>query len=275
MARLVRLLGSVVTAALLAGCGAGGESTPTTAPPSAPTSRTPTGSTSGTSVPTDGTTSPGQGTGAPTTGAPVVPTVDALAGYLATPADLGADWSLWEGFLSWPGGVPGVIPTDQRDLIPTIAMCPSAGETAVAAAEGLQWQAFSQLHRATPDEFANMVVVQQFLVADEPGQTAATFTTLRDGLTSCLTKNLPGGDWEIGRRDELAVQPVGDDRYAERSSSVDSGGARRDTRWVLVRDGAVLMAIQIDEVLITPDAEPVLTPEVVNDVISRLADKLP
>lgn len=217
----------------------------------------------------------GDGDGTPSTPSPAVPTADELAGHLATPADLGADWSLWEGFAAWPGGVPGVIPEDQRSVIPALPMCANASEAAVALAEGLRWQAFTQLQKATPDPFANMVVVQQFLLADEPAQVAATFAILRDGLTSCLTENLQDGEWEIGLREVLDVPAVGDERYAERSSSVDPGGARRDTRLVLVRDGAVLMAIQLDDVLISPDAEPTLTTEAVDGVVTAVADKLP
>lgn len=154
-------------------------------------------------------------------------------------------------------------------------MCANAGEAGVALAEGLQWQAFTQLHMATPDPFTSMVVVEQFLVADGPAQVAATFATLRDGLTSCLTEIIQDSEWEVGLREALDVPAVGDERYAERSSGLDPGGARRDTRWVLIRDGAVLMAIQLDDVLISPDAEPTLTTGVVDGVVTAMADKLP
>ena len=197
-----------------------------------------------------------------------------LAGFLATPSDLGTDWSLWDGFAAWPGGTPGLIPDDHRDVIPSLPMCPTAGDAAVALAETLEWQAFTQLHRATPDPLANMVVVQQFLVAEDPVQAADKFATLRDGLTRCLTANL-NGEWEIGLRESLPVPEVGDNRFAERSLGVDPGGARRDTRWVLVQDGGVLMLIRLDDVLISPDAEPALTPETVDAVITAMAAALP
>lgn len=260
-----------VAAASFAACtGTGTPSATTTSP--APTGSA-TASATAVPSPTGSATSTG-GVATSTTSKPGVPNADELARHLITPADLGADWSLWEGFSSWPGGAPGVIPADQRALVPDLPMCPSAGEAAVALAEGVQWQAFTQLHRVTQDPFANMVVVQEFLLADEPATTAMTFTTLRDGLAKCLTANLPAGDWEIGLREELAVPAVGDDRYAERRSSVDSGGARRDTRWVLVRDGEVLTVIQLDDVLIKPEAQPVVTAAVADDVISKAAGKL-
>lgn len=260
-----------VAAASFAACtGTGTPSATTTSP--APTGSA-TASATAVPSPTGSATSTG-GVATSTTSKPGVPNADELARHLITPADLGADWSLWEGFSSWPGGAPGVIPADQRALVPDLPMCPSAGEAAVALAEGVQWQAFTQLHRVTQDPFANMVVVQEFLLADEPATTATTFTTLRDGLAKCLTANLPAGDWEIGLREELAVPAVGDDRYAERRSSVDSGGARRDTRWVLVRDGEVLTVIQLDDVLIKPEAQPVVTAAVADDVISKAAGKL-
>lgn len=61
---------------------------------------------------------------------------------------------------------------------------------------------------------------------------------------------------------------MGDDRF-ERSSSFDPGEARRDTRLVLVQDGPVLMAIQIDEVLIRPGRGSTLTVDTVNGVVSH------
>ena len=257
MNRPIRLAIAALAVSALVACSGqgGGGAAPTTAAP------TPVG-----------TTTTGPATTSPTS---PVPSAADLAGSLVTPADLGPGWIPWEGFTAWPGGEPGVIPDDQRALLPKLDMCPSAGEKAVALAEGLPWQAFTQLHQETSNPFATMVVAQQLLLADEPDRTAETFTTLRDGLTRCLTENLPAGDWEIGRRERLQVPAVGQDRYAERTAGFEAGGARRDTRLVLVQDGPVLMAIRIDEVLISPDAEATLPPETVNALVSTMADKLP
>jgi hypothetical protein len=202
-----------------------------------------------------------------------VPTGAQLASHLGSPADLGSGWKLWEGFADWPGGVPGEIPDDQRTIIPTLQMCPQAGETAVAQAADLRWQAFTQLQLETPDPFSNMVAVQQFLVADEPSRTVETFTILRDGLTSCLTANLE--DWELGLRESLAVPTVGDERYAERGWGVDASGARLDTRLVLVLDGPTLMAVRFDDIMINPGSEPALTQAQVDAVLQVMAARLP
>lgn len=267
MTSFVRLAVGALAVAAVVACGGPDGSTPTSSPAGASTSV-------GHATSSGDSGTPG-GSEAPATGAPAVPSADELVGHLATPADLGSGWAVWEGFANWPGGVPGTIPEDQREMLPPIPMCPWASEAAVALAEGLRWQAFTQLHWATPDPFANMVVLQQFLVAGEPADLAATFATIRDGLTGCLTANRPAGDWEIGLREALVVPEVGDERYAERSSSVDAGGARRDTRWVLVRDEAVLMAIQLDDILISPQAEPVLTAVQVDAVVRATASRLP
>jgi len=257
----VRWALAAVAAAALVGCSGGGPPSPsaTTGPATAGPAAS-------------GSAAPGS---ASATTAPGVPSPADLAAHLVTPGELGADWSQWEGFAAWPDGAPGVIPDDQRALLPTLPLCPGAGEEAVALAEGLRWQAFTQLHQDTRDQFATMVVAQQLLLADEPDRTAATFATLRDGLTRCLTGNLPEADWEIGLREPLEVPAVGDDRFAERGSSFESGEARRDTRLVLVVDGPILMAIQIDEILIRPDAEATLTPEVVDSLVTTMAGRLP
>jgi len=266
----MRWITVMLVAALLAGCGGG--TSPTSTSPATP------GPTDGATSPGDGATSPGDGATSPGDGAtrpPVPPTAGELSSILITPAELGPEWSLWEGFATWPDGQPGIIPEDQRALLPGIPLCAHAGEEALALAPTLRWEVFTQLHRATPDPFATMVVAQQFLLADEPAAVERTFTVLRDGLTRCLTANLPGGEWEIGLREALAVPAVGADRYAERSLGVDPGGARRETRWVLVREGAVLMAIQLDDVLISPEAEPQLTAAEVDAVVTAMAEKLP
>lgn len=204
-----------------------------------------------------------------------VPSPTQLAGYLVSPADLGPGWTLWNGFADWPDGTPGIIPAEQREIIPQLAMCPSAGADTVALAANLQWQAFTQLHRSTADEFSNMIVAQQLLLADEPTSVATTFSTLRDGRTSCLTENLPSADWEIGLRERLEVPAVGDARFAERSFSFDPGGAQRDTRLILVQSGSVLLLIQVDELLLTPDAVAQLTSADLDALVETMVQRLP
>ncbi len=178
----MRWITVMLVAALLAGCGGG--TSPTSTSPATP------GPTDGATSPGDGATSPGDGATSPGDGAtrpPVPPTAGELSSILITPAELGPEWSLWEGFATWPDGQPGIIPEDQRALLPGIPLCAHAGEEALALAPTLRWEVFTQLHRATPDPFATMVVAQQFLLADEPAAVERTFTVLRDGLTRCLT----------------------------------------------------------------------------------------
>lgn len=264
----IRAVTTAVVVVTLVACTGGSGTPPSTSVTGGPSSA---GSASGGST----LSSPDMPGATSSTTAPRVPSAVELADHLVTPADLGPGWSLWEGFTSWPGGVPGVIPDDQRTLLPTLPLCPRAGQDAEALVEDLQWQVFTQMHQTTSDQFATMVVAQQLLLADEPDRTAATFATLRDGLNRCLTRNLPAGEWEIGLREPLEVPAVGDNRFAERSSSFDPGGARRETRLVLVQQGAVFMVIQIHEILITPEAAATLTPDTIDAVVTAMADKLP
>ena len=263
MASPIRTVIAAVAAATLVACTGSGGDVPTTVAPTSGAATQSSATSGATSLPSTQSVTP-----------PSVPSAAQLVGRLATPADLGPGWSLWEGFADWPGGAPGAVPDEQRALLPQLPLCPHASAEARALAEGLQWQGFTQLHQQTPDPFATMVVAQQLLLADQPDRIEATFATLRDGLAACLTKNLPAGEWEIGLRESFDVPAVGDDVFAERSSSFDPGEARRDTRLVLVRDAAMLMLIQIDEVLIRADAEPTLTTDVVNSVIVTMADKM-
>lgn len=291
-----RILGVVVVAVALASCS--GDGSPSPSPSSAVAEQsgaaTPGPYGDGSAVPTPGpddeaSPPPGaSGIASPSAvvdgGTPPAPGAEPriaagmgaseVAAHLVRAADLGDDWGLWRGFEDWPGGVPGPIPEEQRDSIGHLPMCPAAGDEAVALAADIPWEAFTQLHRETADPFLNMVTVQQFLLAEDPGTVQETFETLREGMTACLTENLPEGEWEIGLREPIELSTFGEDRYGEQSRRTDTEGSRIHTTWVLVRDGAALLAARFDDILIRADSEPVLTVAEVHAVVVAIVERL-
>ena len=59
---------------------------------------------------------------------------------------------------------PGVVTDDQWDKLPRIEFCPEASTGATEAAEGLEWQAFTQLNLDTGQPRRHLVFVQEFLL---------------------------------------------------------------------------------------------------------------
>lgn len=199
-----------------------------------------------------------------------------LAAALVIAGDLEGDWTPWHGFDEWPGGKPGVIPKDQRPMIPTIEFCSEASEESVKAAASLTWQAYAQLDMTTPDPRANMVAVQEFLLSADPAEIETTFNALRDGMKACLGKETKYPDGEVGRTQAMEVPAYGDDRYAQRNLLDEPGGrAVWDGRYVLIREGTTLKAIQMFEIVIGKSAAPLLDDKEIEAIITTIAKKMP
>lgn len=214
------------------------------------------------SLPTDG-------------GAVPVASAEQLAGMLVTAGDLEGEWTPWERFAEWPGGKPGVIPEDQRPLLPRIEPCAEAGAAAAEAARKLTWQAFTQLHLKGADPAKNMVFVQEFLLAGDAAAIQSTFAALRDGMVACLGKQTETPDGEICTSQAAEVPAVGDDRIAERDLVDEPGGrATWDGRQALVRDGTVLMGVTVFEVMLGESTK-LLGVDDLDAILTAAARKLP
>lgn len=208
-----------------------------------------------------------------------VPAADLLAEMLLTPADVDGEWAPDEAFAEWPNGQPGVIPDDQQGMMPTIDLCDAASEESRSAAEGLDWQVFTQLNLALPEiartaegQAGNMVAVQEYLLAHEVETVEATFKALRDGFEACVDVSTEGVTSEF-----LDVGEVGDDRIAFRSVLQEGDGAGA-VLWtvtdVVGRTGTVLWSLNVIEIVAGADTEPVLTAGDIQTVIATAAKKL-
>lgn len=235
-----------------------------------------------------GSGSPGTDTPAPTTTSsasssqPGVPTPDQLAASLITTDDYDGSWTV-NVLPDEQAPTDGVVTEDQRAMLPRIELCAAADEESRAAAEALRWQAFRQLDQseedpidmATGDRRGHLIFVQEFLVAAAPDEVATTFRALRRGLRAC-TGDFPAGEEGPGTVDEVVVAQVGDDRYADLTTMEEAGGR---AYWlihrILVRQGPVLMSLQVGDIVMGAGVQPAFTPDDIDTFLTTAVDRLP
>ena len=215
-----------------------------------------------------------------------VPTPEELASSLVEPANLDGDWTVSLP----PEDVPpedaeaaasGVITEAQSGLLPSLELCEEAGPEAIAAAEDLTWMAFRQLDLAPDDPIdppddrsGHMVFLQEFLTADDPDATTATFELLRDGLTACLG-DIPAGEEGPGTATTMPLPDVGDDRFGTLVTIEEAGGwAEWRLHSALVRQDAVLMSIVIVDIRAGEGVEPFFYQGDIDTIVQTITDRV-
>ena len=105
-----------------------------------------------------------------------------------------------------------------------------------------------------------------------------TYDALAAGIEACWDEVTTYPDGEVGRSESFEVQAIGDDRTGTREIVTEPGPARRartwDLRYVIARDGDVLLGITIAEIT-TPKVESILDDATIEEIITTIADKLP
>lgn len=205
-----------------------------------------------------------------------VPTAAQLASVLLTGEDLPGRWENAQG----------------RSGI--LVSCPKASAESMKAANSLVWQADVQLDQvpdgattSTASLSAPIITVDQWLLAEDPSQIEATFTALRDGIEVCYGPSTMTSSGVVGSADgaplvgaPMAVPEVGDDRVGELDSYPQGfpgsphAGAPAYLHTAIIRDGPVLMLINIAEEDASPD-EPQLTQDQIDAIVTTAAAKLP
>jgi hypothetical protein len=211
-----------------------------------------------------------------------VPTAAQLAAALVTTDDYDGQWTV---------NVPpdakmptsGVVPEDLQQMLPTIEFCGKASEESRSAADALRWQAFRQLDQseqdpidmATGDRVGHMIFVQEFLRSGDPAEIETTFNALRDGLQACQGK-IPAGEEGPGKTEPMSIPDVGDDRYGELTTLQEAGGG---AYWLLhhslVRQGPVLMQMQVVDIVMGEGVQPAFAPEDIGTFLTTAVEKLP
>ena len=200
---------------------------------------------------TEGPSGPGS------TPSPSVPSMNKLSAALLTPADLPGTWTA--------GSAAGDGDGDQVRLITYDLQCPAAAD-ALLEAERLEVDASTALGQAPTH---GEVFVVEYLIADDPTTIERTFTTLRDGVTSCLGTGEGPQDGEPVLTSAFAIPEVGQDRFAV-STPAESGEGPPTMRTAYVRAGPVLLVVHTGADDSTQLADAALT-----KIITRAVDKLP
>jgi len=230
----------------------------------------------------DGSESASQPSSSPAWSAGVVPTAEQLASVLVTADDYEGTW-----IVNVPpdaqDGVSGVVPAEQQTMLPRIELCDKATEESRAAAQALRWQAFRQLDQteadpidmAAGDRVGHMIFVQEFLQSGDPAEIEATFTALRDGMQACQG-DIPAGEEGPGKSEPMTIPDVGDDRYGDLTNIGEAGGG---AYWLLhnslVRQGPVLMDLQVVDIVMGDGVQPEFTADDIAAFLTTAVEKLP
>lgn len=220
---------------------------------------------------------------APSAASPgAVASPEQLAATLVTASDYDGRWAVNRP-PDAEGAVDGVVPEEQQEMLPRIELCDKASAESRAAAEGLRWQAFRQIDQfeddpidmAEGDRVGHMIFVQEFLLAADPAEVESTFEALRDGMRACLG-SIPAGEEGPGKAEPLAVPAVGDDRYGELTTVAEAGGG---ADWLihsaLVRQGPVLMELQVVDIVMGEGVRPAFTTEDIGTFLTTAVGRLP
>lgn len=218
----------------------------------------------------------------PTSSQGAVPTAVELASALVTEDDYDGQWTV-----NVPPDsqmvTPGVVPEGQQEMLPKIEFCAKASEESRSAADALRWQAFRQLDQseenpidmAGGDRVGHMIFVQEFLLSGDPAEVETTFNALRDGMRACQGR-IPAGEEGPGKSEPMTLPDVGDDRYGELTTMEEAGGG---AYWLLhnslVRQGPVLMDLQVVDIVVGEGVQPAFTPEDIGTFVTTAVEHLP
>lgn len=218
----------------------------------------------------------------PTSSHGAVPTAKELASALVTEADYDGQWTVNVPPDSQMA-TPGVVPESQQELLPKIELCAKASDASRTAAASLRWQAFRQLDQseenpidpAAGDRQGHMIFVQEYLLSGDPAEVEASFNALRDGLQACQGK-IPAGQEGPGKSEPMTIPAVGDDRYGELTTLEEAGGR---AYWLLhnslVRQGPVLMDLQVVDIVMGKGVQPAFKPVDIGTFLTTAVAKLP
>jgi hypothetical protein len=195
-----------------------------------------------------------------------IPTADELAASLVTTDDFEGDWTILQPPEGSEAPSSGVVPDDERDMLPTFDLCDAASVASRSAGTELQWKAFRQLDLTEEDPIepptdrtGHMIFVQEFLTSGEPNAIQTTFELLSDGLQACLG-DVPADDEGPGTLALMALPDVGDERLGTLLTIEEDGGwAEWRLHNALVRDGNVLILLNVVDIRAGDGVEPFYT----------------
>ena len=200
----------------------------------------------------------------PTGGEVTIPTAEELDAAVLTLDDLGEGWTDYRH---------GVLTAEDREMMPTLDLCPEAGEQAVQAVAGLVWQAYAHANHPLDDPTAYPLNVQQYLVAADLDEAESVFAALRDGSEICFEQGpTVTEDGETLTATPMALPELGDESFGYEVVVAEPTGMQWDIREVIVRKEATLMWLQELEIV---EGDNVLTIDDIGDLATEAVDRLP
>jgi len=209
------------------------------------------------------------------------PAAEQLAAQLVTVDSFDGDWTINAGPDDGTDMTSGVIPEDQRDMLPTVELCDAASPEAQAAAESLTWMAFRQLDLDEDDPIdppndrtGHMVFVQQFLTSGDSEELATTFELLRSGSEACFGP-IEAGEEGPGQAEAMPIPDVGDARFGVLTTIEEAGGwAEWRLHNAFVLDDDVLMSFLVVDIRAGDGVEPYYSTDDIDEMISIAADTM-
>lgn len=209
------------------------------------------------------------------------PTAEQLAAQLVTVDSFEGDWTINAGPGDGTDMTSGVIPEDQRDMLPAVELCEAASPEAQDAVDSLIWMAFRQLDLDEDDAIdppndrtGHMVFVQQFLTSGDSDELATTFELLRSGSEACFGPIAAAGEGP-GQAEAMPTPSVGDARFGVLTTIEEAGGwAEWRLHSAFVLDNDVLMSFLVVDIRAGDGVEPYYSTDDIDTMISIAADTM-
>ena len=212
-----------------------------------------------------------------------IPTAEQLAAALFSDEDLEGTWTVNVPPDAPEAAISGVVTEEMSALLPRMQLCDGASPESIEAVDALQWQAFRQLDMtpedpldmAAGDRSGHMIFAQEFLLSGDPAEIEATFTAWREGALACMGEQPVTEDGETILSEELAIPAIGEDRFGELDTVGEpGGGAIWSLNNAMVRDGPVLMWVDVAEIVMGEGVEPELSRAEIDQILTTAAEKV-
>ena len=151
----------------------------------------------------------------------------------------------------------GIIPDDQRDMLPTIELCDAASAAGRSAAESLKWDVFRQFDMTPADPFdpptdreGHKIFLQEFMLSNDASDLVKVTADLFPAMEACLG-DIPAGEEGPGTATKINISSGADEQIAVLTQIEEAGGGGQ---WfiynAIVRKSSVLMWVMLGDVFI-------------------------
>lgn len=206
-----------------------------------------------------------------------------LSNALLTVGDLPGEWTENRGNPdASEGTIPasGIIPDEQRKLLPTVELCDAASADAKTAADSIEWDVFRRFDMTAADPFnpptdreGHKIFLQEFMMSEDASDLEDLTADVFPAIEACLG-DIPAGEEGPGTATKIEITSVGDEHIAVLTQIEEAGGRGQ---WFIynavIRKGSVLMSVMLGDVFIG-DLEPEVDLADFDAIVTAAVDKL-